>query len=194
MPGIYIEYLDLGGFRVKMRDDKRYFALCYMAGFLIGILFANFVSKDYIAGMGILDDFFLEQYVQTDVDAIEFLWYAAYIRLFPAVLLFALGSTKLRKGTALVFILWTGFSSGMILVAAVMKLGVKGIILCLLSLTPHFICYAAGYLMLLWFLYAYPKVQWNLSKMVSFGLFMLTGLLLECYVNPVIMKMFMKTL
>ncbi len=179
---------------MKIRENGKYFVLCYMAGFLAGILYANLVSKEYIASTGILDDFFLEQYSQMDIDTVEFFWYVAPIRLFPAFILFALCCTRLRKGAATACILWTGFSSGMILVAAVMKLGVKGIILCLLSLTPHFVCYAAGYLMLLWFLYAYPKVRWNLSKTACFALFMLTGLVLECYVNPVIMKMFLKTL
>ncbi len=179
---------------MKIREDGKYFVLCYMAGFLAGILYANLVSKDYIANTGILNDYFLEQYAQMDIDTAEFLWYAACIRLFPAFLLFALAGTKLRRGAALACILWTGFSSGMLLTAAVMKLGVKGIILCLLGLVPHFICYAAGYLMLLSFLYSYPKVRWNLSKTVCFALFMLAGLVLECYVNPAVMQMFLKTL
>lgn len=165
-----------------------------MAGFFVGILYANLVSGDYIAGTGILDNYFLEQYVQTEIDTAEFLWYVAYLRLLPAMLLFALGCTKLRKGAALAYIAWTGFSCGMILVTAVMKMGVKGIILCLICLTPQIICYIAGYIMLLWFLFAYPSVRWNMSKTTCFALFMLTGILLECYVNPVIVKMFLRTL
>lgn len=165
-----------------------------MTGFFVGILYANLISGDYIASTGILDDYFLEQYIQMDINTAEFLWYAAYIRFLPAILLFAAGCTRFRRAAALAYVLWTGYSSGMILVTAVMKMGVKGIILCLISLTPQFICYAAGYLMLLWFLYAYPAVRWNMSKTVSFVLILLLGIILECYVNPVIMKMFLRTL
>ena len=179
---------------MKILEGKKYFILCYMTGFFIGILYANLLSGDYMAGIGILDDYFLEQYVQTEINTAEFLWYVAYLRLLPAVFLFTFGCTKLRKGAALVCILWTGFSSGLILVSAVMKLGMKGIVLCLLCLTPQFICYMAGYLMLLWFLFAYPAVRWNLSKTVCFSLFMLTGILVECYVDPVIVKMFLHTI
>ena len=166
----------------------------HMAGFLAGILYANLGAGDYIAGTGILDDFFLEQYAGMEIDTAEFLWYVSYLRLVPVFLLFALGCTKLRKGVAAAYIVWTGFSAGMILVTAVMKMGVKGIILCLLCMVPQFICYIAGYLMLLWFLFGYPAVRWNMSKTVCFSLFMLTGILLECYVNPVIVKMFLRTL
>lgn len=179
---------------MKIRENKKWFVLCYMAGFFVGILYANLVSGDYIAGTGILDDYFLEQYAQTEIDTAEFLWYVAYLRLLPAMLLFALGCTRLRKGAALAYIAWTGFSCGMILVTAVMKMGVKGIILCLICLTPQILCYAAGYIMLLWFLFAYPSVRWNMSKTTCFALFMLMGILLECYVNPVIVKMFLRTL
>ena len=189
-----MKYLDLGGFCVKIRENKKHFVLFYMAGFFIGVLYANLMSRDYITSIGILDNFFLEQYAQVEINTAEFMWYVAYIRFLPAVLLFALGCTRIRKGIALAYISWTGFSCGMILVAAVMKMGVKGIILCLISLVPHMLCYVAAYLMLLWFLYAYPGIRWNMSKTVCFLLFMLVGIILECYVNPVIMKMFLKTL
>jgi hypothetical protein len=179
---------------VKIRENKRFFVLCFMAGFFAGILYANLVSGDYIASTGILDDYFLKQYAQTEIDTAEFLWYIAYLRLVPVMLLFALGCTKMRKGAASAYIVWTGFSAGMILVTAVMKMGVKGIILCLLCMVPQFICYIAAYLMLLWFLFGYPAVRWNTSKTMCFALFMLTGILLECYVNPVIVKMFLRTL
>lgn len=54
--------------------------------------------------------------------------------------------------------------------------------------------YAAGYLILLWYLFRYPEVRWNLSKTVCMAFLILTGFLLECYVNPVLMQMFVETL
>ena len=49
-------------------------------------------------------------------------------------------------------------------------------------------------MILLWYFFSYPESRWNLSKTVSFLLFIAVGILLECYVNPVIMQMFLKTL
>ena len=67
-------------------------------------------------------------------------------------------------------------------------------ILCLIALIPHFVFYAAGYIVLLWYLFTYPEAKWNLSKTVSMLLFVAVGILLECYVNPIIMELFLKTL
>ena len=73
-------------------------------------------------------------------------------------------------------------------------MGIKGLILCLIALAPHLVFYITGYLILLWYLFTYPDSQWNLSKMVSTALFLAVGVLLECYVNPIIMELFLKTL
>lgn len=179
---------------MKIRESKRNFVLFYMAGFFVGILYANLISGDYILNAGILDDFFLEGYIKADIDMSGYFCYVAYVRLLPAAVLAASASTKFRKGAALGCIVWTGFSCGIILAAAVMKMGVKGIVLCLISMLPQCICYVIAFIMLLWFLYFYPQVRWNVSKTICFCVFMLLGIVLECYVNPVIVKLFLQTL
>ena len=175
---------------MKIQENGKWFVLIYMAGFLAGILYANMIAKDYIASVGIFNDYFLETYAQMEIDTTEFLWYVASVRLLPVAFLVITGISRLRRPAVLAFVLWTGFSSGLILTAAVMKLGAKGIVLCLVSLFPHMCCYVAGYLMLLWFLYTYPKTRWNLTKTVAFLFLMAVGILLESYVNPTIMKIF----
>lgn len=179
---------------MRIQENKKFFVLFYMLGFFVGILYANIVSKDYIASMGIFNEFFLNQYAQTDVVMSDYAWYVIRVRVLPVILLCALGCTKLRKGVVVAFLAWTGFSSGMILTSAVMKMGIKGVILCLLALTPQFIFYIAGYVILLWYLYHYPHSRWNHTKTLVFLALMVCGIVLECYVNPVLMKLFLKTL
>lgn len=179
---------------MRIRENKKFFVLFCMLGFLIGIFYANIVSKDYITSMGIFNEFFLNQYIQTEINMGEFAWYVVRVRLMPVILLFALGCTKLRKGIVILFLLWTGFSCGMIMTSAIMKMGIKGIVLCLLALTPQFIFYTAGYVVLLWYLFLYPEAKWNITKTICFLLLMALGIVLECYVNPVLMKIFLKTL
>lgn len=179
---------------VKIWESKRYFVLFYMLGFMLGILYANFLSKDYIASQGILSGFFLKQYVQTEVEVGEYFWYVLKLRAMPVIFAGALGCTKARKAVVTAGLLWTGFSSGMMLTAAVMQMGVKGIILCLAALLPHVIFYVSACLILFWYLFHYPETKWNLSKTVCFGLLYMLGILLECYVNPVILKAFIGTL
>ena len=179
---------------MRMQESGKHFVLYYMLGFFAGIMYANLLAKDYIASMGILNEFFLNQYSADDINTAEYLWYVTRIRVFPALILGAFGCSYARKGAVAAFLLWTGVSSGLIFTSAVMKMGIKGIILCLMALIPQFLFYIAGYLALLWYLYEYPRIHWNLTKTVIFLLLLAVGILLECYVNPVIMQLFIHTL
>lgn len=190
-----MKYLGKGGYMfVRIQEGKKYFALYCMAGFFAGILYANLLSRDYITSMGILNEYFLNQYTAAEIQMGEYLWYVARIRFSPIIVLGALSCTKIRKAAAAVFLVWTGFSCGLLFSAAVMKMGIKGMLLCLIAFVPHFFFYIAGYLALLWYLYTYPETRWNLTKTIIFLLLLLVGVLLECYVNPVIMQMFVSTL
>lgn len=179
---------------MRIQESKKHFILFYMAGFLIGILYANILSGDYIASMGIFSEFFLTQYAQMEIETGEFLWYILRIRMLPLVLIGAAGCTRLRKGAVLLFLLWTGFLSGILMTAAVMQMGVKGIIFCMIGMMPHFLFYIAGYVILLWFLYYYPKCRWNLTKTICFFLFISLGIVMEWYVNPILVKWYIGVL
>lgn len=78
--------------------------------------------------------------------------------------------------------------------AAVLKMGLKGMVLCLVALTPHFFFYIAGYMILLWYFFSYPASKWNASKTICMILFVAVGILLESYVNPMLMQLFLRTL
>lgn len=165
-----------------------------MLGFFIGIVYANLMSGDYIAGMGIFSEYFLNQYSQAEIDVTEYLWYVVRVRTVPLFLVAALGCCRLRRCVVGGFLAWTGFCGGMIMTSAVLKMGIKGLILCLIALTPHFAFYAAGYVVLLWYLFLYPETRWNLSKTISMTMLVAVGILLECYLNPIVMELFLKTL
>ena len=101
---------------------------------------------------------------------------------------------RVKKIAAYLFLLWAGLASGMILTSALLMLGVKGLILCVISMLPHFLCYIPAYAMLLLYLFRYPVSEWNSTKTLSFVLFLTMGIVLECLVNPVLLKMFLRTL
>ncbi len=44
---------------MKILENKRYFVLFGMLGFLAGILYANLVSRDYIANMVVFNKYFM---------------------------------------------------------------------------------------------------------------------------------------
>jgi len=179
---------------VRIQQNGKQFVIFYMAGFVIGILCANIVIKNYLMTSGTFSEYYLNQYVNTSIIVEEYVLYILKIRLLPLAGLALLGCTKLRKAAAVGGIAWTGLLSGLILVEAIMKLGVKGIILCLLAITPQFLFYILAYCLVFWSLYTYPKTQWNVKKTVFVVLTVGVGIILEGYVNPIIMKMFIRIL
>ena len=178
---------------MQIQKNGKYFFLFYMLGFFAGILYTNIVSADYVMAMGVFNDYFLNQYMQTEVAMPEFFWYLFKIRMTAFIMTVVLGCTKIRKAAVIISLAWTGFLSGILITSAVIRMGMTGILLCLVAITPHLLFYVLAYLVLIWHLYFYPVYKWNLSKTVAVILLFGIGITLECYVNPILMKMFIKT-
>lgn len=179
---------------MRIRQNGKQFVIFYMVGFVIGIFYANIIAKNYLMAGGVFSDYYLNQYANMDIVLEDYLLYIMRIRLLPLGLIAILACTKLKKVTAIGAMAWTGFLSGVILVEAIMKMGVKGIALCLLGVMPQFIFYALGYIIILWTLYTYPNTKWNVKKTVFVLLMIGIGIIMEGYVNPILMKMFLSVL
>lgn len=179
---------------MKIQQRKRFITVLYMAGFLIGIFYANLVERKYMTANGIFSEYFLSQYIAIDVEAEEYMLYVIKTRLLPLACLFIAAQTKFKKVTVMSCILWTGFSSGMLIVASVLQLGAKGVLLCLIGITPHFVFYIMAYLVILWYLGNAPVSTWNRGKTVFVVLTMALGILTEVYVNPILMKLFVNAM
>lgn len=176
-----------------LQTRKQLFAF-FMPGFLLGILYVNLIMKKYTAEPGIFSDYFLKQYQTAEIVAQEYIWYLIKIRVTPFLLLLGLSFTKLRKFSSIAFLIWTGFSCGMLLSMAVVGMGVKGSILCFVGILPQFLLYVPAYMVVIWYGYTYPKNRWNMQKTVFAGVAMVIGIVLEAYVNPILMQAFLSTL
>ena len=58
---------------MRIHVNKKFLIIFCMLGFLAGIVYANLMSEDTIAGMGIFSEFFLNQYSQAEIDTMEYL-------------------------------------------------------------------------------------------------------------------------
>lgn len=183
-----------GGIYVKIQQRKRFITAFYMVGFLVGILYANLISRQYIMASGIFSEYFLSQYAAIEVIAEEYLSYILQVRLVPIIVLVIFGQTRFRKPMVIFWLVWVGFSSGMLLVAAIVQLGAKGILLCVIGSTPQFVFYLLSYVVLLWYFYTYPASRWNYGKTVFVILTLVLGIASEAYVNPILMKMFINAM
>ncbi len=172
---------------------KKQFLVFFMPGFFLGIIYVNFIARKYMAEPGIFSDYFLDQFTAAQIDVREYLPYLLRLRLSPLLALAALSFTKVRKPAAVLFLVWTGFSGGVLISSAAAGLGIRGTFLCVTALLPQFLCYIPAYLILLWYCYSAPRTQWNRQKTIFLVLAMSVGIILELYVNPVLVRAFLST-
>ena len=57
---------------------------------------------------------------------------------------------------------------------------------------PHFFFYSLAYIVILWYLYHYPQSEWNAGKTGFVAIMILAGIMTEAYLNPGIVKWFLK--
>lgn len=179
---------------MKILHTKKLMFAFFMPGFLFGILYVNLTAGQNTADAGIFSEYFLKQYASVEVAAPEYIVYLTGIRLLPFLIMTGLTFTRARKAAAGAFVVWTGFLGGMLLTMAAFCMGVKGMLLCLVGMLPHFILYVPGYVVLLWYALTAPGSRWNRQKTVFVILTMAMGIVLEGYISPILMKAFLGTL
>ena len=179
---------------MKIFHTRKQLLAFFMPGFLLGIVYVQFFSVKNMAGPRIFSTYFLEEYQSVDIVAGEYLWYLIRVRIFPFLVLAGLVLTKARKAAAVLFLLWTGISGGILISLAVIDMGIKGSILCITGMLPQFLFYIPAYLVLIWYAFIYPGSLWNRQKTVFISFMMAAGLILEIYVNPLLVRAFLSTL
>ncbi|WP_461810617.1 stage II sporulation protein M [Faecalimonas sp.] len=179
---------------MNIRQSKTYITMFCVVGFLGGILYANFISNQIFNTSGIFSEYFLSQYPSIEIISKEYICYVLRIRLIPLIFLILLGQTKIRKTMISLFLFWIGFSGGILIVTSIFRLGVKGVLLFVIGTMPQFLFYVLGYAMVVWYFYTYPMSKWNYSKTIFLFSMISLGIITEVYVNPILMKMFVRTI
>lgn len=179
---------------MKYFSEKHILLTAFLLGLTAGILYANLTADAYLAESGIFSTFFLSQYSGIRIDKREFLLYLLPIRLLPVGVMGVLAAAGARKTAAAGSVVWFGFLGGVLFVTSVMQMGMKGMILCVVAMFPQILLYVLAYAVILWSLYAWPAVRWSFSKTVFTILVFAVGILLEVYVNPVLLKLYLGSL
>ena len=130
----------------------------------------------------------LELYLQTDIITNKYLWYVVKERLLFLAVLCLISCIKWKKVFVILLLLYIGFVMGVLTVAAVIQLGAWGILLTMAGILPHGIFYGAGYSVLLNFWYRFPARSWNQTKLLFVVIMFLMGMIMEIYVNPIVVK------
>lgn len=161
-------------------------------GFLFGIIYQNVISGKQIVTTDLFLKSNLQRYLHTDVVAEKYLWYVLKERVLLLGLILILGCLKWKKFVVAVCLGLAGFVMGVLTVSAVLQLGMKGILFCITGLLPQGIFYGIVCSVLFIYWYWYPARQWNKVKTIFVVLMFAVGVLVETYVNPLLMKWVIK--
>lgn len=180
---------------MRLNKNKGQLLILFLAvGFLIGIIYENLVSRE----SALLSEVFLrsnlERYLQTNIIGEKYLWYVAKARLILLATVCIFSCFWWKKLFVILCLTVCGFFVGVMFVAAVMQLGIKGILLCMAGVLPQGIFYVMAYSMLFLYWFRYPESRWNRAKLLFVIIMFLAGIMLETYVNPALVKLVIKIL
>ncbi|MGN1180758.1 MAG: stage II sporulation protein M [Suilimivivens sp.] len=179
----------------------------FLSGFLLGILIMNFGSHRFMKSGELFNMTALYRMRYFEVDGGSFLKYELPMRLKNFLLLLLISTTCFGIAAAYLWIAWQGILAGMVITAAVIKFGIKGILLIFAGIFPqHLLFVPAAVMMLCWsyqtccFLYFPGKSAFvpyqnkkrqylhQLGMMLWIICVVMIGCVLECYVNPILVS------
>lgn len=180
---------------MRMNKSKGQLLIIFIAvGFFIGILYQNIVSTSSIIPADVFVKSNLQRYLQTDVITEKYLWYVIKERVMLLAIICILSCTKWKKLLVVATLGVSGFLGGVLTVSAVLRFGIKGILLCLMGVFPQMIFYGMAYFMLFIYWFRFPERRWNHTKLIFVIVMFLMGIILEAYVNPILVKWVIKLL
>ncbi len=183
---------------------KVYLAGCFLLFFMFGILAANWVGRENLIQYGMLNEYYVGQLAYTDIDSGAYFGYLLKKRL--RVFGLATLSVYTRFGIFALsgVVCWYAFSLGYLFVDALVSMGFPGMALVFLSVFPQVIGYALAYFALAKAIFgksvetAMPigrRRLWQNPRLffiLSALLCMLSGVWMEGYLNPVLLKHYIR--
>ncbi len=171
-------------------ERQKVFFSIILLGFIAGILYVNLLASDYLMMTGIFNSYYLQEFTMSNLSVEDYLPNVLYVRITPVIILLIVAYSKWNKVVVYCFCAWTGFLSGIYMSLGIAQVGFKGIILCILGIFPHMVFYGISYLIILIFVYKYPKSGWSAIKILVVMMCMVSGVVLEVLINPQILKWF----
>lgn len=193
--------------RAEKNGVYRIWLYLFLGSFLLGILIMNMGNEILLGDTGIFNTASINRLKYVEINDGKFFTYVLRQRLGSCIVLLILSTTTLGLISAYGAVLWQGMITGMLMTAAVIRYGIKGLLLILGGMFPHQCLLIPGSIMLLgwclenyyWFhRYGKGAVPYFRSRRQQFFrqgilllwilLVMLIGCVLESYVNPILIS------
>lgn len=198
----------MGRFGKPRTKQSRMILGVTVLGFLLGLVLMNTGKKVLLDNTGLLSENMLYIVKYAPVDSNAFFLYVLQKRLGYALILAVLSTTWLGLAAVWTCAAWMGISFGMLVMASLLRYGLKGILLIAVGVFPQiFVYFPAAVLLLLWSyefcitIYFPDKIQAGAllhgetggkyallrNQAIKFVLLLgvvIIGCILESYVNP----------
>jgi hypothetical protein len=179
---------------MRERFRKSQLFIGFLLSFLAGVLLANLTGSDSRGLQNSLTYTYLGVLEDARPGFVELFFYVALRRFSLFFVLLFLGTGPRGIWAHRLFAAWSGLSYGYLCVLMVSVVGGYGILLGAFSLFPQCLLYVPVYLGLLELGLGEPvNRRWKRLLCVLFLIFLLLiGILLESYVNPILLQKLLK--
>lgn len=179
----------------------------FLIGFVIGLSAAYFGRRIWFQTTGILDEDMLYRMKYMTVDSRGLFLYVLCKRCRNFIVLIIMATTYLGLVFCGGITVKYGFAIGFFISTAIYRYGVKGLLLGIVGAFPQYLCYVPAILLLIrWCedlhrsIYFYHNITGQgkkslpgrLGRLALVFLTLLLGCVLECFVNPVLLKGFLQ--
>ncbi len=179
----------------------------FLASFFLGVMIMNMGDETLLGDAGIFNLASMNRLKYIEINHGKFFQHVLKKRIGECAALLLLSTTALGMVTVYAAVFWQGMLTGMIMTAAAIRYGLKGILLILGGMFPHqCLLFPAGVMLLGWCLENYflmhtfgrgvsPLFHNRRQQLLHQGillmwimLVMLIGCILESYVNPILIS------
>lgn len=123
----------------------------FAVGLFAGMVIINLGKSIFLENTGLLDEYTLYHMKYMTVDSSALFYYVLRSRLSRILILAVLATTYLGLAVCVGAVFWYGMCAGAFLATAVIRYGLKGILLVLAGIFPQYLIYVpAMMVMLLW--------------------------------------------
>lgn len=184
-----------------MRETLRYknpirasvYLVLFFAGLLTGIAVVQ--MQESVALSGIFSEYFLNQYASLKIDGGRLFRYVGSFRMGQYALLVCCGALTAAPVVMGALLFGFGMTWGTMLSVSSLRLGLKGVLLCVVGVLPQIFFYLPAFgWVLLWLLHqgCSRKKYFLLTALGFFFLFF--GIMAEVYLNPLILQQILRKL
>lgn len=180
---------------------KNQMEILFVLGFVLGVVLPNFLWKMELEESG-LPGLYLLTRVSRDMPANpEYLFYISKTRGAACLLCMLCGLSVFGLIISVVACVWMGFLMGAILTVALLEFGVEGMLLAGALFLPQYVVYVPALLALYRRSFKSSLCAWKGQRLTQterrgYGIFcvwtaaaMAVGMVLESYVNPILLEM-----